>query len=505
VPLRRTALHRNDAEAQAQAQLTVVAVRTAFLNGTSRTARPKRCAIDGRIRSKHARIRRLAASGPTSHFGGARSARIRCAAEIGFLGEIVRVSSDRRIADKRIAVIGVSDEETAHLRLLMRKAGSELDAHWQWGSESGADLLVVDPYSFAGQMARTRAQAAGMRCAIFSDEPVAGHDLVLMRPLRLANVIEVLNDAAGRALRVEGIEPQKHDFYVLDVSDDADAGIPDATDAIEEPVASPERRAGAAPGLDELLKVDPAQARESVRVAAKLDENTTVFGTSGPTARSEVRGGGLRAGARDDAAPDPGQMRRRGNNARHDLRAYLEGDLLGGPARIRLLDVPSLVLDPKHRVFHSEGRLAALEPYCRTPLRHSDFEPLTSAELAELRATVPAQSYLRLVWLDALGHSSGQLARHLDPGGTYRLSRWLEIESDFSAYFRIASTMLQPARLHEIAAASGASMADVFDVVNAYDAIGLIEWQPRTPRAPEPEEKSGPGLLGRLRRTLRKP
>ncbi len=83
---------------------------------------------------------------------------------------------------------------------------------------------------------------------------------------------------------------------------------------------------------------------------------------------------------------------------------------------------------------------------------------------------------MRLIWLYVLVHSEGKLARHLDPGGTYRLSRWIEIERDFSAYFRIASTMLQPARLHEIAAASSASMADVFDVVNAYDAIGLIEW-----------------------------
>jgi hypothetical protein len=423
------------------------------------------------------------------------------------------VSSDRRLADQRIAVIGVSDEETAHLRLLMRKAQAELGARWQWGSESAADLLVVDPSSFAGQMARTRAQAAGMRCAVFSDEAVAGNDLVLMRPLKLANVIQVLNDAAGRAMRVEGIEPQKQDFYMLDVSEGADASATDTiahdalgTAAIDDATPSPERPGSAAPGLDELLKVDPAEAREAARVSATLDENTTVFGTSGPTARSEVRGGGLRPSLRDEAPPDPGSIRRgSGNNARHDLRAYLEGDLLGGPARIRVADAPALVLDPKLRMFHSEGRLAALEAYCRTPLRHSDFEPLTGAELAELRGSVPAQPYLRLVWLDALVHSNGQLARHLDPGGTYRLTRWLEIESDFSAYFRIASAMLQPARLHEIAAASGASMSDVFDAVNAYDAIGLIEWQPRAPRSHDAEEKTAPGLFGRLRRTLRKP
>ena len=109
-----------------------------------------------------------------------------------------------------------------------------------------------------------------------------------------------------------------------------------------------------------------------------------------------------------------------------------------------------------------------------------------------------------VLWLYVLLHSEGQLARHLDPGGTYRLARWIEIERDFADYFRIASTMLQPGRLHEIAAASSASMADVFDVVNAYDAIGLIEWQPRSPRGGEPVEEPNKGLLGRLRKSLKR-
>jgi len=59
--------------------------------------------------------------------------------------------------------------------------------------------------------------------------------------------------------------------------------------------------------------------------------------------------------------------------------------------------------------------------------------------------------------------------------------------------------MLQPARLHEIAAASSASMSDVFDVVNAFDAIGLIEWQPRAPRGGEPIDEPKRGLFKRLR------
>jgi hypothetical protein len=37
-------------------------------------------------------------------------------------------------------------------------------------------------------------------------------------------------------------------------------------------------------------------------------------------------------------------------------------------------------------------------------------------------------------------------------------------------------------RLHEIARKAEATMVEVFDVVNAYDAIGLLEWQPRASR-----------------------
>ncbi|HJT97961.1 MAG TPA: hypothetical protein VJ696_06565, partial [Rhodanobacteraceae bacterium] len=170
------------------------------------------------------------------------------------------MSLDKGAGERRIAVVGVSDEETAHLRLLMRKAESELSHRWRWGSESGADLLVTDPSSFAGQMARTRATAGGMRCAIFSDEPVAGADLVLQRPLRLANVVAVLNRAAAMAEQTEGIVPHKQDFYFREVGEDGG----DAVDLPEPELARPPGEA--APGLDELLRIDADEAKEAVRV-----------------------------------------------------------------------------------------------------------------------------------------------------------------------------------------------------------------------------------------------
>lgn len=415
------------------------------------------------------------------------------------------MSLDKQVVDKRIAVVGVSDEETAHLRLLMRKATAELSHSWQWGNESRADLLIVDPSSFAGQMARTRAHAAGMRYAIFSDEPVSGEDLVLRRPLKLVNVVAVLNQAAAMASRPDDIEPHKQDFYLGETGDETAI---DADMLALSERESTRRHADAAPGLEELLRIDPIEIKEAARVKTALDENTTVLGTSGPTARSDVRG---------REAPDvftrstdrpPETVLVRGEStdtSRRNLRAFLDSDILGGPARITLPEAPALALDPKNKMFHSAGRLATLEPYCRTALRPSDWQRLTTSELNELRIAEPPQPYQRLIWLYVLVHSEGKLARHLDPGGTYRLTRWIEIERDFSSYFRIASTMLQGARLHEIAATSSASMSDVFDVVNAFDAIGLIEWQPRTPRGSgEPVEEPKSGLFQRLRKSLKR-
>ncbi len=401
---------------------------------------------------------------------------------------------------KTIAIIGIPDEEAAHLRLLLRKGAPDLDHRWRWGDESDADLVVVDPRSFAGQMARTRAQGAGIRCAIFSDNPVERAELVLRRPLRLANVIAVLNQAASAFARDPEIESNTADFYTRDLGDEG----PDGTRAGVDTTAG---HANVVPGLDDLLRPQPAELRTAQEwtpqpVAAPAADAPSVSSlgdvpqdaaapSATPASAAPTRHYATRAAMLADTTP-------------YGLRAYLEGDLLHGAARYALPGMPSLVLDPKHKVAHAPVELGALGPYCRQHWRLCDWQPLTSAELAELCATQPPLPYARLLWLDVLLHSGGHLAAHLDPGGTYRLKHRLEIDPELSKYFRIASAMLQPMRLHEIAAASGAPMADVFDLVNACDAVGLIEWQPRPRRDDRQPPKPSPSLLKKLRKPFAK-
>jgi hypothetical protein len=399
--------------------------------------------------------------------------------------------------DKTLALIGVPDHEAAHLRLLTRKGASDLDHCWLWGAENGADLLVIDSRSFAGQMARTRAQGAGVRYAIFSDERVQGSDLVLRRPLLLANVVAVLNQAGSEVARNPEIESNSADFYTRDVGDDL-ADMPQAR------LGAGFDHANAARGLDDVLRAQPIELR------TVQDRTRPPVAVPGTNAASVSSPGEFPADPKAPSSTPAGMPRARKYTTRaamladttpFALRAYLEDGLLRGPARYALPGMPPLVLDPKHKVAHSPIGLGALEPYCRLRWRLCDWQPLTSAGLTEVRATQRALPYARLRWLDVLLHSGGQLASHLDPGGTYRLEHWVEINHDFSRYFRIASAMLQPARLHEIAAASGARMADVFDVVNAYDAIGLIEWQPRPRRD---DGARAPSLLGKLRHSFGK-
>lgn len=406
-------------------------------------------------------------------------------------------------SEKIITCVGASDEDIAHLRLLMRKAAPELTHAWRWGSEVGADLVVVDPGDFAGQMARTRAQASGIRHAVICAAGAETYGvLAFERPFRLANVVDVLNEVTRPSVVAPTIVPTRQEFYFEEVG-----ATPELPDAATTP-APPSRRDDVALGLDEMIRGNPlVDPFANARPPIGADETVTIDAGDGPTRRSEARVERDPLRPADEAAPPrryaPAPKRISPEDlALRPLREYLAGDLLGGPARFALPGEAPLVLDPKNQVFHADARLPALEVYCREPSRRSDWQALTSTEIAQLRDAQAAQPYHKLQWLDAFLRSGGRLAAHLDPGGTYTLQRWLDILRDYPRQARISTTMMQPLRLHEIVAASGAEMAEVFDVVNAYDAIGWLEWKPRPRRHDDGPGDSG---LGAFVQRLRKP
>ncbi len=397
----------------------------------------------------------------------------------------------------------------AHIRLLMRKDAKDLNHGWRWGTDAHADLLLVDPSNFAGQMARSRAEVTGMRVVLICDPgDVSEGALAIIRPFKAGNIVETLNHAMGDSAALGSSIPGDDYFQsqMRDYESDADIGHLLSVDGVAQrrPVDG-----DVALGLDELFQDNPLADRALQRDGQTFDKNADVDGSGDQTRRSALRSDLQReANATPlNAAPIPRTPERKPmveDNSAHRLREYLEGKLLAGPVQIAWPDAGVLTLDPKNQVFHSAQGLRNLEVYCKESVRRRDWRVLTTTELFSIRESQEAQPYVKLIWLDVLLHANGQLASNLDPGGTFELSRWLEIARDYPQYARISAALMKPARLHEVTAAAGCEMSMVFDVVSAYDAIGWLKWTARPSRHAD-ENTSKKSFLDRLRMPFSKP
>jgi len=179
-----------------------------------------------------------------------------------------------------------------------------------------------------------------------------------------------------------------------------------------------------------------------------------------------------------------------------------------GPVVIERAGLPRLFIDPAAGNYHANATLSKLEPYFLDPLKPAEYRQIGATRLQEMRGSAPGRPLVHLHWMSALLRSNGCLGAHLDPGGTYRVKRWLSVYGEYRKQYRIATMMLRPLRMHEIARKADAKMIEVFDVVNAYDAIGLLEWEPRKSRyavetaAEKPRAAATPGTARLLAAAL---
>lgn len=414
---------------------------------------------------------------------------------------------------RTIAAVGVDAELLEELRVAIEQSSERLDAEWRWASEQNPDLLVVDPADFAARMARTRAQVTGVRYVVVGDAAKHATDrFVLLRPFRNDALAAVLNAAGLPTVVGSEFVQQDHSFYTTDF--ETGEGMPDLH--VDTDARRPDRSPEAAPGLDELIRGDPVAGPAPDPAAVRIPADATVAPGGPLTERSAARRDQTldrmrRAGHEDAPAavagspvegipmPTHAPPAPASDAAGYRLERYLGGELLGGPSRAAIDGAPGLVLDPKQQLFHATGDLTALQPYCERPLQRREWHAVSTAELGDARAHAPGRPYADLLWLVALLRGDGRLPTHLDPGGSYCITRTVVIDPGFHAHAAIAAAMGAPARLHEIAAAAQASMDQVFDIVAAYDAVGLLQWTPRPPRhaapaAPQPQR----GLLARL-------
>ena len=339
---------------------------------------------------------------------------------------------------KRISLQGAGDDDVARLRELLNQSAGQLHSTWKFHTGADTDLLIVDIDTVYGHMDWLRAHSSGKPVAVLTEHTqFADSDLILHKPITATNLIDVVNR----------VDPQI-------VARAESEYTPDAPVAVApKPFAPMARRVIATPA--------PA-----------------------PTPA---------AAPPPPPAPEPPRDRR--------LADWLADGALNAPVRLREEGAPDLVLDPVARVFHADASLRALAPYCARIVARTDWQDVSSGEQATLQTAGKAQPYARLLWLcHALG-SNGHLASGLDINAKYKLSRWPQIEREFPKHFRIATVMLkQPASLTDIAEQSGASLTDVIDFTNAYNATGYIEIESVAATSEPAARDSGRGaILSRLR------
>lgn len=388
--------------------------------------------------------------------------------------------------ERVVDVVGASEEEAARLRLLFRMGASRFASRWRFSDSDPPDLVFVDPRDSLGEAAREAAAQSGRVCICLVDLGTEdGPDWALRRPLKLDAIVRMVNTLCAPAQAAEPaprIVSQGENFFDVDLGDAAAA--PD--DALPE-VRLPEIvRGQGAHDVEALFRRDPMANTPDMLVPHRLEADTSVEFTEGPTARTAVR--------IDTTADRLGKLEQREapnidprlrRSAVDDTRTfplvdYLGKGLLGSAARIELGGLPALVLDPVNECYHAEGDLPSLELYCLQELPFASFKPLTSAELAQVRAKLPAKPWLRLRWQVRYLTSEGKLSSQLDPGGKFRIERPLELARDYPTAYRISSVMLRDLQpLHEIAKQAKAGMTEVINVVNAYEACSLLQAQLR--------------------------
>jgi len=419
------------------------------------------------------------------------------------------------IHDKKIVMIGVSDEDAMELRLLLHKARPQLQHTWEWSIEANADLVIVDRSNMEGKMGWMRMKTGGRHCAVLGEniEEASDADILLAKPLNLKDFLKVLRHLETETYLEASFIPQNEGVSYTDiVSLELEKGESDSLRL---------RAVGEAPepvGLEDFLAFHkpnvPDPAKKTLGNKNNLPSNQWSVVLTPKVAASTFSALDIAATPihfhsekvsaelnMDPVATTP-RYRVHGINRRetHTLVEYLQGDFLGAPARFMLADSPELIVDPKFRLYYADNHsLKALQNYFLSPLQCDKWRSLTTKELTKVRSEMPPRSYKRLIWLNAMIHSGGRLADHLDPGGKYTLTQEVEAEEEFPFHEQIAKAMQQPARLNEITAESGRSMEEVIDFINACDAIGNIQMERRPPRHADPKNS---GLFGFLRRSF---
>ncbi len=380
--------------------------------------------------------------------------------------------------ERLLHCVGISDEDSAHLRLLLRSAKAQLKDAWSWGPEAKADVVIVDANRLLGDSARRRAQQREVPCAqVVEPRTPRPNGLFLRRPLKREAVVALLNgvsegnvSAAGSTTMAWGEDEDaiEFDMGTIDLSV-LEQRYPGTKDAGAHRV-DPAQGEAAAQATAAELAIDLARIPKPQADSRMADKSAQAGANGHPVA---VEGDGT-----DDAEEEPFEPL--DPKASYTFLDFLERRLLRVPSRLTLPGTPVLSVDPKARTFLTQGSLAAMEPYARKRWRHGDWEPLSAGEAAALERSSFSKPWIALQWMYHFIHSRGMLTRKFNPTGEFRLINRFNVAVEYPLVHRVGTQLSSPRKLYEVARLSRVDIDLVYNIINAYDAVGYVEGTLRT-------------------------
>ena len=365
-----------------------------------------------------------------------------------------------------LAFTGMDSATEAALTAAFQQANAGSGRLWTLLPEAEADHVVVDMDSMYGPMSWLRLHAAGKRVIGLTTAPRTQTDFHLARPFDAASLATLLRSLVGE-------------------------NAPVAIAPIAAPPASPQPSGMApAPVPQDLLPEEHPQP---------VDEEAEAPAPA-PRLPGSVEAGSLGATTIEPVAPPlppppPPPPRER------NLADWLgPNSSVSGRVRYRSAGGQNVLIDADARQYYGPALLKPLAGLFDGVVTRDDFKPVDAATWAsETTALGASQPLGRLQWFGGLLAGKGELLPGFDPAGQYKLGKWPQTEREFPKHFRIATAMMKgPATLDEIAGASGVTLSEVADFINANLVTGYAEFVPEQP--PEPTEPPKPaGLFGRLR------
>ena len=360
----------------------------------------------------------------------------------------------------KLGLTGMDQATRSRLEAAFTQANELVGNVWTLVADAEASHVIVDMDSMYGPMSWLRLHGDGKQVIGLTTAPRTQADYHLPHPAGPEALAAVLRQIAPALATPAGLTPAP-------VAGDQ---LPEERPARpDEEQAAPDRYGSAPPATEEIGdRAEPGSAAVGsiVPPAPTLQPAMPTTAAAGTSPQPRRLSEWLAAG-------EPGH------------RFVIERNGIG------------LLLDPAAREYHGPASLKPLAPHVTALLERKDLEPEPADWTARAAAAGAAQPLSRLLWFAALQSGQGQLLPGFDLEARYQLLKWPQTEREFPRHFRIATVMMRgPARLQELAAASGVPLEEVTDFVNANLATGFA--QPEQPETPAPPPARG-GLLGRLR------